>query len=59
MKTEFSKGTQTMRITKELQRSNEHKSYSFEYPNIYDSLPKKLRCQSTYSKLCGFRSHKY
>ncbi|CAK91999.1 unnamed protein product (macronuclear) [Paramecium tetraurelia] len=59
LKTEFSKVTPTVRMMKELQRSNEHKNYSFEYPSTYDQLPKKLRCQSTYSKLCGFRSQKY
>ncbi|CAD8088325.1 unnamed protein product [Paramecium primaurelia] len=59
LKTESSKIIQTVRMTKELQRPYEHKNYSFEFPNYYDQLPKKLRCQSTYSKLCGFRSHKY
>ncbi|CAD8191403.1 unnamed protein product [Paramecium octaurelia] len=59
LKTEFSKVTPSVRIMKELQRSYEHKNYSFECPSTYDQLPKKLRCQSTYSKLCGFRSQKY
>ncbi|CAD8206973.1 unnamed protein product [Paramecium octaurelia] len=58
-KTESSKVVQNIRITKEFQRVNEHKNYSFEIPSDYDQLPKKLRCQSTYSKLCGCRSHKY
>ncbi|CAD8125200.1 unnamed protein product [Paramecium sonneborni] len=59
LKTESNKFTQPITKTKDLQKSYEHKNYSFEYPTDYDQLPKKLRCQSTYSKLCGFRSHKY
>ncbi|CAD8126637.1 unnamed protein product [Paramecium sonneborni] len=59
LKTESNKMTQTFKMTNVFKRSNKHKNYSFEYPNDYDQLPKKLRCQSTYSKLCGFRSHKY
>ncbi|CAK58686.1 unnamed protein product (macronuclear) [Paramecium tetraurelia] len=58
-KTESSKVVQNVRFTKVFQRGNEHKNYSFEIPNDYDQLPKKLRCQSTYSNLCGCRSHKY